>query len=333
MYNSLQIFRGLAAFGVVIHHAALSTNGIVDKIPTWLFEILNHGYLGVDFFFVLSGFIIMNSHFDDTKSIHALKVYLIKRFVRIFPPYWPVSLVLIMGYFVLPGMTQGVRNDFSWLSSIFLFPDVSPPALSVAWTLIHELLFYIIFTIFFFSSRYFTTVVIIWVLAILSTIEWADGVQFSPLLTCLISTLNLEFVMGMVVAKCSRSLTNKYAVHFLILGFLSMVLLLIGQSAEEQRVMFGLPFSILILGTVLLERKVKLVLPRSLVLIGDSSYSIYLIHNPLLSLTSRFVARLHGFASWGLGMLVGIGASLFIGFLYHRFVEKPLIFMFRQHFK
>lgn len=126
-FDSLQVFRGLAALGVVIHHTAISTDALVCKIPTWLLSTLEHGFLGVDFFFVLSGFIIMSSHFDDEKSVAALKTYGIKRFVRIFPPYWPVSIALILAYFVLPGMSQGSRGDFSWLSSLLLLPDTPPP--------------------------------------------------------------------------------------------------------------------------------------------------------------------------------------------------------------
>lgn len=126
-FDSLQVFRGLAALGVVVHHAAISTEALVGRIPGWLIQIFEHGFLGVDFFFVLSGFIILNSHYDDEKSVAALKTYGIKRFARIFPPYWPVSIALIIAYFVLPGMSQGVRGDINWLSSLLLLPD-TPPA-------------------------------------------------------------------------------------------------------------------------------------------------------------------------------------------------------------
>lgn len=143
--NSLQVFRGLAALGVVLHHTAISTNAFVEKMPDWLSWAFGHGFLGVDFFFVLSGFIIMSSHFDDEKSISSFKLYVSKRFVRIFPPYWPISIALIISYLLLPNLSQGSRGEFSWLSSLLLLPDSSPAALSVAWTLIHEMMFYMIF--------------------------------------------------------------------------------------------------------------------------------------------------------------------------------------------
>ena len=115
-------------------------------------------------------------------------------------------------------------------------------------------------------------------------------------------------------------------------GFI-LTLLLWWPFAPECRALFGLPFALLVLGGVLLERQDKLALPRWMVLIGDASYSIYLIHNPLVSLTSRVVGRLHGIASWGVGMLVGVALSVFVGVLYHLFIEKPLIRLFRNLFR
>jgi len=123
---SLQVFRGLAALAVVFFHARLGTSAFVEKIPAWLNSILKHGSLGVDFFFVLSGFIIMSCHFDDEKSAASLKTYGIKRFVRIFPPYWPVSIVLMLAYLLLPNMSQGDRSELSLLSSLLLLPDTHP---------------------------------------------------------------------------------------------------------------------------------------------------------------------------------------------------------------
>lgn len=331
-FDSLQVFRGLAAFGVVIHHVAISTDALVSRIPVWLLAIFEHGFLGVDFFFVLSGFIIMSSHFDDDKSVTALKTYGIKRFVRIFPPYWPVSIALILAYFVLPGMSQGTRGDFSWLSSLLLLPD-TPPALSVAWTLIHELMFYMIFSLFFISSRLFLACVAGWIVAILAAVWLAGDVQFPPFFARLLNPINLEFVMGMVVAYLARGVANRLGVPLIVLGGVMLAGLWLWPFALEQRVLFGLPFSALVLGGILLERQGKLALPRTMVLMGDASYSIYLVHNPIVSLTSRLVTRMHSFTSWGLGMLVGVFASLVVGVLYHWFVEKPLIRLFRQFFK
>jgi peptidoglycan/LPS O-acetylase OafA/YrhL len=331
-FDSLQVFRGLAALGVAIQHTAMSTGFFVGNLPAWLNSIFAHGFLGVDFFFVLSGFIILSSHFDDEKSVASMRGYGIKRFVRIFPPYWPVSIALLISYLLLPNLSQGDRSGFSLLSSLLLLPDAQPPALSVAWTLIHEVLFYLIFCLFFISNRIFLIFVAAWVMAI-GAFVWLGGAGgLSPFPARMLNPVNLEFVLGMGVAYLARVISNRFAMVWIFLGCTVFILLLFWSFAEQHRILFSLPFSALVLGVVLLERQGGLVMPRWLVLIGDASYSIYLIHNPLVSLTSRLVARLPGLASWGVGMIVGVASSLVVGVLYHLLMEKPLIRLFRQQF-
>ena len=67
--QSLQVFRGLAATAVVAHHANLSTAAFVGVVPRGVSDVFNLGLLGVDFFFVLSGFIIMYAHLDDVTDM------------------------------------------------------------------------------------------------------------------------------------------------------------------------------------------------------------------------------------------------------------------------
>lgn len=56
----LEVMRGLAAVWVLLHHAAQSINHFVSPLGDGALFIEN-GYLGVDFFFILSGFIIAHS--------------------------------------------------------------------------------------------------------------------------------------------------------------------------------------------------------------------------------------------------------------------------------
>ena len=329
-FDSLQMFRGLAVLGVVFYHTANNINLFVGNMPVWVNWMFSHGFLGVDFFFVLSGFIIMGSHFDDEKSIAALKSYSIKRFIRIFPPYWPVSISLIFAFIVLPSMRHEYHGELSLLSSLLLLPDARPPALAVAWTLIHELIFYMIFCLYFISNRVFLIFVTVWVLAI-SAVAWFIGEgDFSPFLVRLLSPINLEFVLGMGVAYLAREVSTRSARSWIFFGGTIFALLLLWPFSVECRILFGFPFSAWVLGAVLLERQGRVVFPRQMVILGDASYSIYLTHNQLLSLMFKRFARLHGFTSWWLGMLLGVISCVVIGLLYHMFFEKPLIRIFRK---
>ena len=62
--ESIEAGRGVAATAVVLHHASASANAFSGQGPQVLTSIFDLGYLGVDFFFVLSGFIIYYSSYD-----------------------------------------------------------------------------------------------------------------------------------------------------------------------------------------------------------------------------------------------------------------------------
>jgi exopolysaccharide production protein ExoZ len=87
--QSLQAFRGFAALAVLFYHCAQR-----GDIHSPFLQLPLMGYLGVDFFFVLSGFIIMYAHMRDPRTFTAVKTYLFKRITRIYPAYWPVGLDL-----------------------------------------------------------------------------------------------------------------------------------------------------------------------------------------------------------------------------------------------
>lgn len=325
--DSLQIFRGLAALSVVFFHTAGGVNFFVQKIPDWLNAILMHGFLGVDFFFILSGFIIMNSHFDDEKSFASLKVYLAKRFIRIFPPYWIISFILFLGYILIPQLSQGNRTNIGLISSLFLLPSDYPPLLIVAWTLIHEMIFYLIFCVYFISNRLFLALIITWIIAIVGA-NSLGITEKSQTFLYILNPINLEFICGMGVAYLVRFISSRYAIFILIL---SMVLFaIIWPYAVECRILFGLSFALMVLSVVLIEHEGNIHFPFWLILIGDASYSIYLIHNPIVSLTSRMVANFKDMIGWQLGLVAGVIASLAIGIAFHLLLEKPLLKILRK---
>jgi peptidoglycan/LPS O-acetylase OafA/YrhL len=129
----LQAGRAVAALAVVFYHANLSVNAIVNRVPPAIDAVLSRGYLGVDFFFVLSGFIIYWTTVGEARSAGVAKKFAWRRLVRIFVPYWPIGLAMAFAYLAFPGLSQGVRgDDWSWVSTLTLLPSGRPPALSVA---------------------------------------------------------------------------------------------------------------------------------------------------------------------------------------------------------
>lgn len=187
----------MAAFAVVVHHAALSTDAFVGVVPAYWMRAFDLGAYGVDFFFVLSGFIIMHAHLHEAGRPGAIGGYVFKRLTRIFPAYWPVALALLGLYAALPALSASGGREFSMLSSVLLLPADRPLALSVAWTLVHELLFYAVFLLWFVSRRAFWGGLAVWAAAIAMTYAGggATGWLRYPL-----GALNLEFMLGVMAA-------------------------------------------------------------------------------------------------------------------------------------
>ncbi len=154
-YRSLDALRGLACLWVVLLHseAALSAKVHLDAIPGFT-PFAKHGWLGVQIFFVISGFCIAASAMHKTP-----KEFAKARALRICPPYF---VALIIGAIVeaiayratQSGIAHGgvVHLDILhegpqfWISNfLFLnFWDHTHVLLSVGWSLVYEAWFYVV---------------------------------------------------------------------------------------------------------------------------------------------------------------------------------------------
>jgi exopolysaccharide production protein ExoZ len=335
---SLQAGRGIAAVAVLLHHAGYATGLFIAALPAWLAEIFSRGALGVDFFFVLSGFIILNAHFDDPPAVAALRLYAFKRIIRIYVPYLPISMVLIASYFLLPDLSRNVR-EWGWLSSFLLIPSSHPPALAAAWTLVHEMLFYTIFVLYFVNRKIFIGAIIAWsgTLLLYPAVYVQDGQSGEPLTTALLNPINLEFCFGLACALGYRLISPRYSAGFIVIGLCILLLFFaaFGDNAirnfgDKSHIVFGLGIALLILGVTLREKGPGLSVPKILVRLGDASYAIYLIHVPVISLTVRLATRLPLLNTW-FGALCFLSAcAITAGYAYYWLYERPALAAIRK---
>jgi len=94
----LNSLRGIAAFLVVFYHVK---HLIVDLLSASIFQIVSSSYLAVDFFFILSGFILCWKYFDEFSGggfTKKLSVFIKKRLIRIYP----LHLLLLLAYLIIP---------------------------------------------------------------------------------------------------------------------------------------------------------------------------------------------------------------------------------------
>jgi len=101
----LQIFRGLAALAVLLHH----TTGQAIKVDSYSYlnNFFQIGWSGVNFFFVLSGFIIFYVHYKDIGNKCKLSNFPLKRVIRLFPIYWVMRIGVLAIFFLNPHFGLG----------------------------------------------------------------------------------------------------------------------------------------------------------------------------------------------------------------------------------
>jgi peptidoglycan/LPS O-acetylase OafA/YrhL len=309
---TLQVGRGLAALAVAVAHASQSSEAFFGHSS--VNRLLEYGGLGVDFFFVLSGFIIMHVHMNDSRVVP----YARKRLVRIFVPYLPVSLVSIAAYTLLPTLSASDR-EWSMLSSLLLIPDYNPPALNPAWTLIHEMLFYWFFVIYLVARRAFLPAVCVW-LALICVNVWAKPALL-PFWRTFLDPMNIEFIVGMGCAWAVTRLDPRHGLKLLFGGVVVATASFLLVLNHAPQYLFGVALAPLVVGFVLIEPRIRHRIPKLAILVGDASYSIYLIHNPAISILARTIS---GLAPLTATMVLSVLASA-AGFVYYVVFERPAL--------
>lgn len=218
-FHLLQVYRGIAAFMVVYHHTYISFDHYHGIGIPFLKYLADVSKFGVDFFFVLSGFIIAYTTYNHRDNIKYLKKYYINRLARIYIPFLPISILMLSLYFVFPGVSNGERN-ISVLTSLTLLPH-GTPALGIAWTLTFEILFYILYSLNFIRKNFWYIFMFIWAGLVVAFLSIGDNFN-GAFLKLFLSPYILEFLFGVVTAYflMKYKSSNKYLV--IILSLLSI---------------------------------------------------------------------------------------------------------------
>lgn len=336
--SSLQCGRGLAAMAVVLFHLSLLLADPRYLGYPVLFEYTRRGNLGVDFFFVLSGFIILFAHGQDIGHPHRLKSYLSKRFTRVYPAYWLYTAVFCA--LVAAGMGSAATLPSSatdWLSTILLirFDNFELPIVP-AWTLIHEVAFYAVFSLFVLNRRLGIAAIILWMLPLLLVFEHRGEGDRSAL-TTYFSPLNLNFLIGMGACLLHRHLAIGAARALVAAGVVLFALTYWleagGLSYDVTQICYALSFGLAISGAAAWEtnRDRPFSLPP-LQFIGDASYSIYLTHLACLGLFSKILMRTPVLALGGpiVFYVLVFTLTTAAGCAAYFFAERPLVALSRR---
>jgi exopolysaccharide production protein ExoZ len=336
---SLQVYRAIAAIFVVLYH--LSVFSIETFRTSFLGGLFTFGFTGVDFFFVLSGFIIFYVHYKDIGVQASLNAYAKRRFVRIYPIYWIILTVKVVVIVLFPVVAKSYeRNWGNVLKSYALIPQQNLPVLGVAWTLSYEVCFYLLFGLcIWLGWRWVKWFIPVWAgLTIIFSVGRLLELPFASthyLFQFFTNERNLEFLLGCWCAYLVLNRKIRFQSILIVLGIigyaLSAYFIVIGGTPISYTIMFGIPSFLLVLGSAALETERTVRWPKALVFLGNASYSIYLTHALFINVFTLILRRLNLLEGYPVFSLLLMAVLAIIGgTTVYQLIERPLLSLMQR---
>ncbi len=304
MIKPIQSLRAFAVIVVLLFHLNIAT--------------FNRGYLGVDIFFTVSGFVIYISYINKINNGREILNFLKSRFFRLFPAYLVTSILTITFgiFFLLPQDMEsiivdgifsiiGIINIYYLLTTNYFSIDADYRPFLHFWSLAVEQQYYIMFSLYTFGlirlNRIFSnkitnnkniSLLLLLAISIFSFILsffarkiYLPADFFNPF------TRAWQFGIGMIFAQLTKNSSNfslRFNYKLILLGFYAALLLMFFVT------MHGI-FKNIIFDQLILACSVAIIcyisstsIKKSWVdgfiiqWIGKISYSLYLVHWPLI---------------------------------------------------
>ena len=307
--DNLILLRGIAILMVCFCHlgAPLSQGHILAKLFS---NFSQYGKFGVHIFFVISGFVIPLSFYMGGYQIHDYWRFLMKRFLRLHPPYLAGLLVTLLIMFFSYKQRHMVfpEDTLSILKSLFYFHI--PPDNPVFWTLIVEAQYYLFIGIFYIlivRKPAIALYIFIPILAVLSQTNIVDYVALFLFLPF--------FLIGTTGFLLYTKTGNRNAIFFILIGLLVFTF-----------INFETPAFLFSLGTIIIILTSRGSVSDLLKFPGKISYSMYLIHFPIgVKLVNYLKPRIDVSYSWILfitALMVIVAASWVFYKLFEEYSER-----------
>ncbi len=320
--RSLTGIRGIAALYVAIYHSVHISNyagGSVSQI------FLNNGYLSVDLFFILSGYVIAlcyHKNFEGDFTKNTYYQFMRKRFARIYPMYF---IVLCFGFVAI----NHLDGKLNFLTSLVLIAALFNNGFVVdhLWSLNTEWVAYIVFPIFIkvvYARQALSWSLLLTIMA-MSGVIWAIHLDpggtiqtGSPLLRCFSA-----YMLGVVACKLTQqwpgfvSLTKRYS---LLLA--SAILSLLCFPRTEAIVIF-LSFLLIVAISTDTDAVGQFMASKPIYFLGTISYSLYLIHPFFVHILKSSYAYITSESWVFVGNCIYLILTVLLSYLTYTYIEKP----------
>lgn len=290
--NALTGARGLAAWFVVFYHVR---DAFSDAVPLAVIDVLAKGYLAVDFFFVLSGFVMWLNYGRrfEADGLSATRDFLWRRVARIYPLHFVVltGTLLLVAALAATGRYDAIRypmwelplhyalmqnwgftsslswNDPAWSISTELAAYLLLPVASLALIRLPKRLLFDLAAIGLLCAG-------LWLfLDLRNAAHLGDGIASNGLVRCL-----AEFLCGVFVCRIWQQHQSNAMRIASGLAAPSLFVMWLAGLAGEMVIVPAL-FSVLVLFLALTSSwKANPLASAALVYVGDISYSTYLAH-------------------------------------------------------
>jgi peptidoglycan/LPS O-acetylase OafA/YrhL len=340
--RTITSLRGISILGVLFYHS---------HYPSF-----QHGYLGVDVFFVISGFLIGNIIFYELNNSQFKFInFYIRRLRRLLPSLiFTIILAFIISYFTflpedfeifnnsIPYTLLFVGNIFFWNTNDYFSPSTEIMPLSHLWSLALEEQFYLIFPFLifiifkykFFRKNLKLIILIGIFLSFVYTISEFYNLPFDcPATNCIeitnfywLHTRAWELLIGVLLnfIRVDNFIFNKSALYIglLIVSF-SFIHIPDGLSHPGIGTLPTLFGTVLIILSSLNNDNNFLSNSSLMYFLGKVSYSLYLIHFPIFVIRNYFELNFNIYKNFDLLPILLIFISLFISYFMWKYIEIP----------
>jgi peptidoglycan/LPS O-acetylase OafA/YrhL len=319
------------------HFGAVELQYGHDRLIT---PLLSYTCLMIDAFFVVSGFLMGTLYQTTPATWSAITEFTARRLVRIYPAYWLISIAVFAVWAISRRalFSHLVGPDPHLVSSLLLVPSASRPVLEVAWTLLHEVYFYLGFAILLaLKPSWRAGGLAIWALGVIVGYAVFTSPQANPALALVVSPYTLEFILGVGMGWWAPAIrrhaprTSLAAAALVWVGIMALT----GFSPARQMALpealriglDGLVAFLLVYGLIAADLAQLWRCPPRLVAAGDWSYALYLVHTVVIAgvcLIWRSLLR-PGLVDNGVAYAASLGLSLALSALFWIALERPTI--------